>query len=99
MFVIDTGMASAHFIAGRLGEASSWADKASGHTGYGPALRIATASHALAGRNQEAKKALARLRKADPGLRISTVKDRAPYRRLEDIASLIEGLRKAGLPE
>ena len=42
---------------------------------------------------------VARLRKADPDLRISNVKDRAPYRRPEDITRLIQGLRKAGLAE
>lgn len=100
MFVMEPGIASAHFMAGRLDDAASWSDKALGGSGsYGPALRIATASHALAGRGQEAQKALARLRKADPGLRISNVPDRVPYRRSEDIARLIDGLRRAGLVE
>ena len=42
---------------------------------------------------------LARLCKADPGLRISNIRDRVPYRRSEDIDRLIDGLRKAGLAE
>jgi TolB-like protein len=100
MFVLESGIASAHFIAGRYDDASIWADKAlGGHTEYGSALRISTASHALAAREREAQQMLVRLRKADPGLRISNVTDRAPYRRSQDIARLIEGLRKAGLAE
>jgi TolB-like protein len=100
MFVIDSGIAGAHLIAGRFDDASTWADKALGrHTDYGPALRIATASHALAGREEAARRVLVRLQTADPALRISNVKVRAPYRRPTDIAKLIEGLRKAGLAE
>jgi TolB-like protein/Tfp pilus assembly protein PilF len=100
MFVIDAGMAGAYLIAGRFDEASTCADKALGrHTDYGPALRIATASHALAGHERAARNVLARLQRADPALRISNVKERAPYRRPKDIAKLIEGLRKAGLAE
>jgi len=100
MFVIETGIAAAHFIAGRFDEASTWSEKAlGGHTDYGPALRVGTASYALAARERQAQQVLARLQKADPDLRISNVRDRAPYRRPENIARLIEGLRKAGLAE
>jgi TolB-like protein/Tfp pilus assembly protein PilF len=79
MFVIDAGIAAAHFIAGRFDEASIWSEKAlGGHTDYGPALRVATASYALAAGERQAQQVLARLQKADPDLRISNVKDRAP---------------------
>ena len=40
---------------------------------------------------------MARLREADADLRISNIRDRVPYQRTEDIAKLVEGLRKAGL--
>jgi hypothetical protein len=38
------------------------------------------------------------VREADPKLRISNVQDRSPLRP-DGLARLVEGLRKAGLPE
>jgi adenylate cyclase len=93
--------AHAHVFAGRYEVASSWAgmalrDQPDDRNG----LRIAAASNALAGRLEQAQKALARLRQLDPTLRVSNLRDRlGPYRRPEDIARYEEGLRKAGLPE
>jgi adenylate cyclase len=67
---------------------------------YHDALRISAASNALAGRPEEAAKAMARLRQLDPNLRVSTLREiQGPYRRPEDHARYEEGLRKAGLPE
>jgi hypothetical protein len=63
------------------------------------ALRILAAGNALAGRLEDAEKAMARLRQIDPQLRISNLKDMTPLRRLEDIARYEEALRTAGLPE
>jgi hypothetical protein len=42
---------------------------------------------------------MARLRELDPALRVTNVKDWAPFRRREDLARLEDGLREAGLPE
>jgi hypothetical protein len=42
---------------------------------------------------------LARLRPLDPGARVSTIRQRDPLRRPEDLTKLAEGLRLAGLPE
>jgi hypothetical protein len=42
---------------------------------------------------------LAHLRDLNPTLRVSNIKDWAPFRRPEDRAKLEDGLRKAGLPE
>jgi hypothetical protein len=58
------------------------------------------ASLALEGRFAEAQKATARLRTADPALRTSKLDDvMPPFRRPEDRARYVEGLRQAGLPE
>jgi hypothetical protein len=63
-------------------------------------LHIVVAGNVLAGRLEQAQKALARLRELDPALCVSNLKDRlGPYRRAEDLARYEEGLRKAGLPE
>jgi hypothetical protein len=56
--------------------------------------------HAMAGRPEQAHKAVARLRELSPTLRVSNLKDvLGPYRRAEDVARYEEGLRQAGLPE
>jgi adenylate cyclase len=101
LLLIKGSIAHAHFFAGRLDEASSWADKAFWDMPDDIiAVRICAASHALAGRTEQAKKACDRLRQLLPGLRISNFRERlAAYRRPEDLARLEEGLRKAGLPE
>jgi len=100
MFVTEAGIATAHFIAGHLDVAAAWAERAlKGSTNYGPALRIAAASHALAGRLDDAKRIVSRLRSADPKLRISNLGTRVPYQRHGDMERLMDGLRKAGLPD
>ncbi len=97
---MQAGTAFAHFIAGRYDEAASWADKAMWEkTNYLTTLHIAAASHALAGRPAEARKIMPRLRDLNTALRVSNVREWAPFRRPEDLAKIEEGLRKAGLPE
>ncbi|HVO03525.1 MAG TPA: adenylate/guanylate cyclase domain-containing protein [Candidatus Cybelea sp.] len=97
----QTATALAHTCAGRYEEAVSWAEKAlQDQPGLTGALRMATVSHALAGRTAEAQRMMARLRQADPRLRVSNLDDvMPPFRRQEDHLRIIEGLRKAGLPE
>ncbi|WP_432431196.1 hypothetical protein [Methylocella silvestris] len=60
---------------------------------------ISAASHALAGRAEPAQRAMEHLRRLDPALCISAVKDWLSIRRPEDLAIFCEGLRRAGLPE
>jgi hypothetical protein len=63
-------------------------------------LRIDAASNAMAGRPEQAHKAVARLRQVNPALRVSTLKNvLGPYRHAEDLSRYEEGLRQAGLPE
>jgi hypothetical protein len=95
-----SGLANAHFFAGRYTDALSWAEMS---------LRekpefllpnyIAAASDALAGRLADAKRAMGRVRQLDPSLRTSNLQNLFPLRRPEDLARLAEGLRLAGLPE
>jgi TolB-like protein/class 3 adenylate cyclase len=95
------GTAHAHFFLGRYDEAASWAAMAlQDNPDYQPGLRIAAASNAMAGRPEQAHKAVARLRLLNPTLRVSTLKDvLGPFRRAEDLLRYEEGLRQAGLPE
>jgi hypothetical protein len=63
------------------------------------ALRTLAASRAFAGRIEEARSAMSRIRQIDPTLRISNLADVLPPFRPEDFGRYMEGLRLAGLPE
>jgi TolB-like protein/tetratricopeptide (TPR) repeat protein len=102
LFSIQNGIAAAHFLAGRYDAAASWAENSLREQPIYPpiqALRIAAASRALAGQIVEARTHIARVHQIDPALRVSGVKDMIPFRRSEDAARYVDGLRKAGLPE
>jgi adenylate cyclase len=95
-----SGTAHAHFFLGRYDEAASWAAKAlQDNPDYQPVLRIAAASNAMAGRPEQAHKAMARLRRLNPTLRVSNLKNVLGPWRADDLARYEEGLRRAGLPE
>jgi TolB-like protein/class 3 adenylate cyclase len=98
---LRNGTAHAHFFLGRYDEAASLAAMAlQDNPDFQPGLRIAAASNAMAGRSEQAHKAVARLRQLNPSLRLSTLNDQAgPYRRAEDLSRYEQGLRQAGLPE
>ena len=100
MFQMQTGTAMAHMFARRFDVACEWAEKASRELPN--LLRVSAfsaASYALCGRMDEARRALQHLRRLDPTLRISNVEDWVVLRRPEDLATFVEGLRSAGLPE
>jgi Flp pilus assembly protein TadD len=97
---MQAGMAVAHLFAGRFDAASSWAEKASSDLpSFLIPASIIAACHALAGRTDEARRAMNHLRQLDPALRISNLTDWLPIHRPEDLATFADGLRKAGLPE
>jgi adenylate cyclase len=106
-FVALMAIAFAHFFAGRYEDASSWAEKALAASPprlrekavYHPALLIAAASNALAGRLEEAQNAIAQSRQISPTAHISNLKNQIPLRRPDDLVRYAEGLRKAGLPD
>jgi tetratricopeptide (TPR) repeat protein len=95
-----SGTAHAHFLLGRYDEAASWAAMAlQDSPDYQTGLRIDAASNAMAGRPEQAHRAMARLRQLNPALRVSNLKDVLGPWRAEGLARLEEGLRQAGLPE
>ncbi|MBR0775818.1 winged helix-turn-helix domain-containing protein [Bradyrhizobium diazoefficiens] len=95
-----TGTAYAHFLLGQYDEAASWAARTlQEDPDFPAALRVAAASHAMAGRQEQAGKAVARLRQILPALRVSSMRNVMPHRRVEDLARYEEALRRAGLPE
>ena len=100
MYRMQAGMAVAHLFAGRFDAASSWAEKSFRHMpNFLMVVGIAAASHALAGRTDEAKRAISHLRQIDPTLRVSNLADWLPIRRPQDFAIFADGLRRAGLLE
>jgi TolB-like protein/class 3 adenylate cyclase len=99
-FVARTGMAYAHFFAGRNEEAATWATTvARQQSKYLPAQHIMMACQAIAGRVDEARQTCAFLQRIDPTQRISAYNASSPFRRREHIRRLEEGFRIAGMPE
>src|SRR5262245_7623564 len=97
---MQEGMAHAHFCAGHYDEALTWAKMALRELpDEQAALRTAAASCALAGRDEEAKRLMARLLEIDPALRISILQNALGPYRPEHLAKYADALRKAGLPE
>ena len=100
MYRMQAGMAMAHLFAGRFDAASSLAEKAFRHLpSFLMVVGVIAASHALAGHQDEAQRAMNHLRQLDPTLRLSNLADWLPIRRPKDLATFADGLRKAGLPD
>lgn len=100
MFRMQAGMAMSHLFAGRYDLASSWAEQSFRQLpSFLFVVAISAASHALAGRTDQAGSALQHLQKLDPTFRISSLQGWIPIRRPEHLARFVTGLREAGLPE
>jgi len=100
IFRMQAGTAMAHFLAGRYDDAVSWAEKARRDMPFFLiAVGTLAASHALAGRSDEAGRSIREMRELDPTLRISNIPDWLAVLRPDDLAIFADGLRKAGLPE
>jgi TolB-like protein/Tfp pilus assembly protein PilF len=100
MFRMQTGVAMAHLAAKRFDAACAWAEKAFRDMPFFVLSAAAiAASCALAGRMEEAGRAMQDVRSLDPAFRLATLDGWLPYRRQEDAALFAEGLRRAGLPE
>jgi TolB-like protein len=100
MYGMHGAMAYAHFLASRYDMASSCAEKAiRDNPTFLHSICISAASNAFAGRLEPAQKAMARALEFNPDLCASNLRDLAPFRRAEDLATFAKGLRKAGLPE
>jgi adenylate cyclase len=74
---MHSGTAWAHICAGRYQEAAANADRALNESSNSyQALRAAAASYALAGRIEQARKVMIRVRQIDPTLRISNLNEK-----------------------
>ena len=97
IFNVQTGLAYAHFFAGRNEEASMWATTAlRQQPDYRTAQFILAACHAMSGRIEEAREICARLMQLNPPPRISRFRDRTPFRRAQDIDRLAQAFGSRG---
>jgi TolB-like protein/class 3 adenylate cyclase len=100
MFLTHGQMAAAHFLMSRYDEAVQWAESSLRLlTNHLTALRVLTASHALAGRAEAADKAWQTYRRLDPTTRLSTLYERLAIPHGPTVAKFAEGLRLVGMPE
>ena len=98
VFLTQSAMSFAHFIAERDDEAAHWAAAALRvKPNWLPALRMAIVSNAMRGRSDEADKALKLYFRADPQVSAAKICECYPFRRSRDRERLLLGLRKAGL--
>ena len=63
------------------------------------AFRVSAAANALVGNIKEARRAVAAMLDLEPQVTVSYFRKITPYRRIEDVDRVLEGLRLAGLPE
>jgi TolB-like protein len=100
MYRTEAGLALAYLLLRRFDEASMWAARARrGQPGFLMVVGTSAAAAALSGDMERAEREMQELRRLNPNLRCSNLRGWLPLRRPEDIATLAEGLRKAGLPE
>jgi tetratricopeptide (TPR) repeat protein len=98
VFFQKTGIAFAHFLAGRYDDGSSWATSAVlQQPNWIEAQFILAACHAMSGRVEDARVVCARVMQLNPALRISKI--RSKYRRAEDIERLTQACQIMGIPE
>jgi TolB-like protein len=100
VFLTQSAMAFAHFIAGRDDEAARWAAMALRvKPNWPPALRIAIASNAMRDQAGQKQQALNAYLAIDPAVTIRKLCGYYPFRREADRQRLIAAMRKAGVPE
>jgi TolB-like protein len=98
MFLTQSAMAFAHFIAGRDDEAARWAAMALRvKPNWPPALRVTIASNAMRGEAAEVQRALSVYMTIDPQVSIANICEYYPLRREADRQRLIAAMRTAGL--
>jgi TolB-like protein/class 3 adenylate cyclase/Flp pilus assembly protein TadD len=102
VYITWFGIAFAHFAAERYDEASTWLDRSlRALPSYLPALRVKTAICALQGRADECRKWVERLLVIAPDTTLSHLRMHyePSIRNPACRDTLLDGLRKAGLPE
>ncbi len=92
-----SGTGVAHYFARRYDQAIEWTGNAIiERPGFTAAHRIHCASLAQAGRTEETRAAVARLREMQPNISIAWIKERVPYT-AQAMPHFLDGMRKAGI--
>ena len=95
--IFNTGLAIAHYLAGRYAEAVEYGrETLQQRSAFTAGHRIYCASLAQNGQIDEAREALARLKERHPDLSIAWIESNVPYT-AAPMAKFVEGMRKAGL--
>jgi len=95
--IFNTGLAVAHYLAGRFAEAVEYSrETLQQRSAFTAGHRIHCASLAQNGQIDEAREALARLKAVHPDLSIAWIESNVPYT-AATMAKFVEGMRKAGL--
>jgi len=95
--IFNVGVAISHYMAGRYDDAIAACRTAfQTRAGMARGTRIYIASLAQAGRLEEARAALARIKETHPDLSIALIEQNVPYTPAA-MAKFLEGMRKAGL--
>ena len=95
--IFNTGLAIAHYLAGRFAEAVEYSrETLQQRSAFTAGHRIHCASLAQNGQIDEAREALARLKAVHPDLSIAWIESNVPYT-AAPMAKFVEGMRKAGL--
>jgi hypothetical protein len=91
------GMCAAHYFARRFDEAIEWGRKSiQQRPSFIPGHRILCASLAQAGRTEELRAAMARVRELQPDINIAWLEEHVPYTP-RATAHYLDGMRKAGV--
>jgi TolB-like protein len=100
VFLTQSAMSFAHFIAARDDDAADWAAIALRvKPNWLPALRVAVASNAMRGNSDETGRLLNLYLRIDPVVTITKICGFYPLRRIADRQRLILAMRRAGMPE
>jgi TolB-like protein len=100
MYRTEAGLALAYLLLRRFDDASMWAMRARrGQVGFLMVVATNAAAAAFTGDMATAQREIQELGKLNSSLRCSNLRNWLPLRRPEDISTLGEGLRIAGLPE
>jgi len=95
--IFNTGLAIAHYLAGRFAEAVEYSrETLQERSAFTAGHRIHCASLAQNGQIDEAREALARLKEVHPDLSIAWIEQNVPYTTAA-MPKFVEGMRKAGL--
>jgi len=93
-------IAHAHIVLGDHAEALAWAGRGFAlKTTFHPTLWMLIAANALLGRMEEAQRFLGIFRAIAPGVTVSSIKAGQPAKDPARLASILQGLRIAGLEE